>query len=73
MAAQLEGLIAPNTVGMRQGTAQRAQGACALEDWGSPGCKGVAAPTGGGRVRSSTVGAGVPFPVGRDEDIELLV
>ena len=34
MAARLEGLAAPNTVGMSQVTVRRAPGAFALEDWG---------------------------------------
>ncbi len=43
MAARREGLAAPETVVMRQVTARRAQGACALEEVGSQGLTGVAA------------------------------
>ena len=44
-----------------------------MEDVGAQGCKGVANPTGVFRVRSPTVGAGVPFLVRRDEDMGLPV
>lgn len=69
MAARLEGLTAPNTVVMSQGTARRAQRAFALEDVGSQARNGVADPRGVFRVRSPTVVAGVPFLVERDEDM----
>lgn len=67
MAGRRAGLAAPYRVVMRQVTARRAQGAFAMEDWGSQVLTGVADPTGVCRIRSPTVVAGVPCLVGRDE------
>jgi len=65
--AQLAGLAAPNTVVMRQVTARRAPGTCALEDVGSQVRTGVADPRGVFRVHSPTIVASAPFLSGRDE------
>ena len=73
MAAQCAGLAAPHTGVMRQVTARRAQGACALEDVGAQVFKGVAEPTGVFRVLRPSVVAGVPLLVGRDKEMGWLV
>jgi class 3 adenylate cyclase/predicted ATPase len=80
VAARLEGLAAPNTVVISQVTARLVQGTFALEDLGRHTLKGVAEPMPVFQVRSpmevhedETVATGIPFLVGRDEEMGLLV
>ena len=79
IAARLEGLAAPNTVVISSVTARLVRQAFGLEDLGRHTLKGVAEPMQVFRVRGPletqadrpTV-AGVPFLVGRDEELGLL-
>ena len=79
IAARLEGLAAPNTVVISGVTARLVRQAFALEDLGRHALKGVTEPMPVFRVRGPleapadepTV-AGVPFLVGRDEELGLL-
>jgi class 3 adenylate cyclase/predicted ATPase len=80
VAARLEGLAAPNTVVISQVTARLVRGTFALENLGPHGLKGVAEPLPVFQVRGpleahedERVTAGVPFLVGRDEEVGLLL
>jgi class 3 adenylate cyclase/predicted ATPase len=80
VAARLEGLAAPNTVVISQVTARLVRGTFALETLGPQVLKGVAEPMPVFRVlgplethEDERVAAGVPFLVGRDEELGLLV
>jgi class 3 adenylate cyclase/predicted ATPase len=81
IAARLEGLAAANTTVISQVTAHLVQGAFALEDLGLQQLKGVAEPMGVFRVLApleihqdeEQVSVGVPFLVGRDEEMGLLL
>jgi class 3 adenylate cyclase/predicted ATPase len=79
IASRLEGLAAPNTVVISQVTARLVRQAFALDDLGRHELKGITEPIPVFRVRGPleapadqpTV-AGVPFLVGRDEELGLL-
>jgi predicted ATPase/class 3 adenylate cyclase len=81
IASRLEGLATPNTVVISHVTARLVRGAFALEDLGLHTLKGVGEPTQVFRVLGpiegyedeARVSAGVPFLVGRDEEMGLLV
>jgi predicted ATPase/class 3 adenylate cyclase len=80
VASRLEGLAAPNTVVISRVTERLVRGAFALEDLGLQVLKGVAEPMPVFRVLGAvardddaTRAAGVPFLVGRDEEIGLLM
>jgi class 3 adenylate cyclase len=80
IAARLEGLAAPNTVVISQVTARLVRDVFVLEDLGAHQLKGVAEPMAVFRVlglldtyEDETSAAGVPFLVGRDEELGLLV
>ncbi len=81
VAARIQGLAAPDTVVISSVTARLLHDAFALEDLGTHRLQGVAEPMAVARVLSSleeqsdeedTTLAGVPFLVGRDEEIGLL-
>jgi class 3 adenylate cyclase/predicted ATPase len=81
VAARLQGLAAPNTVVISAVTARLVQEAFNLEDLGPYVLKGVAEPMPVFRVRGpcdvdyaqeEALSDGVPFLVGRDEEIGLL-
>jgi len=79
IAARLEGLAAPNTVVISHVTARLVRQAVGLEDLGRHALKGVAEPMQVFRVcgpleehADEPVTAGVPFLVGRDEELGLL-
>ena len=76
IAARLEGLAAPNTVVISQVTARLVRQAVGLEDLGRQALKGVTEPMPVFRVRGpletqadQPAVAGVPFLVGRDEEL----
>jgi class 3 adenylate cyclase/predicted ATPase len=80
IAARLEGLAASNTVMISNVTARLLRDAFVLEDLGPHELKGVADPMQVFRVlgpleahEDETVVAGVPFLVGRDEEMGLLL
>jgi class 3 adenylate cyclase len=80
IAARLEGLAAPNTVVISQVTARLVRGTFALEDLGPQVLKGVAEPMPVFQVRApleahedETGATGIPFLVGREEELGLLV
>jgi class 3 adenylate cyclase/predicted ATPase len=81
IAARLEGLAAANTAVISQVTAHLVQGAFALEDLGLQQLKGVAEPMGVFRVLGpleihqdeGQASIEVPFLVGRDEEMGLLL
>jgi class 3 adenylate cyclase/tetratricopeptide (TPR) repeat protein len=79
ITARLEGLAASNTVVLSQVTARLVRGAFALEDLGRHALKGVADPMpvfrvlGAQALHEDERGAGVPFLVGRDEEVGLLL
>jgi class 3 adenylate cyclase len=80
VAARLEGLAAPNTVVISQVTARLVQGMFALKSLGPQVLKGVAEPMPVFQVlgpleahEDESVAAGVPFLLGRDEELGLLV
>jgi class 3 adenylate cyclase len=80
MASRLEGLAAPNTVVISSVTERLVRGAFALEDVGQHRLKGVAEPMQVFRVlgpveiyEDEPRAAGLPFLVGRDEEIGILV
>jgi predicted ATPase/class 3 adenylate cyclase len=80
MASRLEGLAAPNTVVISSVTERLVRGAFALEDLGLQMLKGVAEPIQVFGVLGAVemddeehVAAGIPFLVGRDEEIGLLL
>jgi hypothetical protein len=80
VTARLEGLARPNTVVVSHVTARLVEGAFTLEDLGPHALKGVAEPMQVFRVISpvagyenETGGVGVPFLVGRDEEVGLLL
>jgi class 3 adenylate cyclase/predicted ATPase len=80
IAARLEGLAAPNTVVISQVTARLVQGTFALETLGRHTLKGVADPMPVFQVlgpmeahEDETVATGIPFLVGRDEELGLLL
>jgi predicted ATPase/class 3 adenylate cyclase len=80
IAARLEGLAVPNTVVISQVTARLVRGMFALEDLGRHTLKGVAEPMLVFGVRGpreahedESVATGLPFLVGRDEELGLLV
>jgi class 3 adenylate cyclase/predicted ATPase len=81
IASRLEGLAVPNAVVISQVTARLVQGAFALEDLGLHSPKGVAEPLQvfqvlgpvEAREDDEHVTAGVPFLVGRNEEIGLLL
>ena len=79
IAARLEGLAAPNTVVISQVTARLVRQAFGLEDLGRHALKGVTEPMPVFRVcgpleaqADQPAVAGVPFLVGRDEELGLL-
>jgi len=79
IAARLEGLAAPNTAVISQVTARLVQGAFELQDLGPQTLKGVAKPLQVFRVfdpmaihDDETAAVGVPFLVGREEEVGLL-
>ena len=79
IAARLEGLAAPNTVVISQVTARLVRQAVGLEDLGRHALKGVTEPMPVFRVlrpleaqADQPAVAGVPFLVGRDEELGLL-
>jgi class 3 adenylate cyclase len=79
IAARLEGLAAPNTVVISPVTARLVRQAFALDDLGRHELKGVTEPMPVFRVREpleqhteEPAVAGVPFLVGRDEELGLL-
>ena len=79
IAARLEGLAAPNTVVISPVTARLVRQAFRLEDLGRHALKGVTEPMPVFRVlrplephTAEPVVAGVPFLVGRDEELGLL-
>jgi class 3 adenylate cyclase/predicted ATPase len=79
IAARLEGLAAPNTVVISQVTARLVRQAVGLEDLGRQALKGVTEPMPVFRVlrpleapADQPAVAGVPFLVGRDEELGLL-
>jgi hypothetical protein len=72
IAARLEGLAAPNIVGMSQVTVRRTPGAF-LEDWGLQVLKDADDLTGVFRVLRPIIGAGVPCLIGRYEELGWLV
>jgi class 3 adenylate cyclase len=80
IAARLEGLAAPNTVVISQVTARLVREAFVLEDLGPHDLKGVAEPMPVFQVRGPREAhedgphalSGVPFLVGRDEELGLL-
>jgi class 3 adenylate cyclase/tetratricopeptide (TPR) repeat protein len=81
IAARLQGLAAPDTVVISAVTARLVQNAFALEELGTPPLKGVTEPLASARVlglreiqsaEEDTPLAGVPFLVGRDEEVGLL-
>jgi class 3 adenylate cyclase/predicted ATPase len=79
IAARLEGLAAPNTVVLSSVTARLVRQAFGLEDLGPHALKGVAEPMQVFRVlrpleqhADEPVATGVPFLVGRDEELGLL-
>jgi predicted ATPase/class 3 adenylate cyclase len=81
VAARLQGLAAPDTVVISAVTARLVQNAFALEELGTPSLKGVTEPLAVARVRGlldtqnaveDTPLAGVPFLVGREEEVGLL-
>jgi class 3 adenylate cyclase/predicted ATPase len=79
IAARLEGLAAPNTVLISHITARLVERMFALDDLGPHALKGVAEPMPVFRVlgpleerEDETTAVGVPFLVGRDEEIGLL-
>lgn len=81
VAARLEGLAEPDTVVISAATARLVQHTFALEDMGIYTLKGVAEPVTVWRVLSlketgdeeeAATPAGVPFLVGRDEEVGLL-
>ena len=79
IAARLEGLAAPNTVVISGVTARLVRQAFGLEDLGRHALKGVTEPMPVFRVlrpletpADEPVAAGVPFLVGRDEELGLL-
>jgi predicted ATPase len=79
IAARLEGLAAPNTVVLSQVTARLVRQAVALDDLGPYALKGVTEPMHVFRVlrlletqADQPAVAGVPFLVGRDEELGLL-
>jgi predicted ATPase/class 3 adenylate cyclase len=80
VTARLEGLARPNTVVVSHVTARLVEGAFTLEDLGPHALKGVAEPMQVFRVISpvevyenETGVVGVPFLVGRDEEVGLLL
>jgi class 3 adenylate cyclase/predicted ATPase len=79
IAARLEGLAAPNTVVISPVTARLVRSAFVLEDLGPHALKGVTEPLPVFQVlkpleehADEPVAAGVPFLVGRDEELGLL-
>jgi predicted ATPase/class 3 adenylate cyclase len=79
IAARLEGLAAPNTVVISNVTARLVRDAFVLEELGPHDLKGVAEPMPVFQVlgpmerhADETVAPGIPFLVGRDEEIGLL-
>ncbi len=81
IAARLQGLATPDTVVISAVTARLLQNAFALEELGTPQLKGVTEPLAIARVlglretqdaEEDTPRAGVPFLVGRDEEVGLL-
>ena len=79
IAARLEGLAAPNTVVISSVTARLVRQAFGLEDLGRHALKGVTEPMQVFRVlrpleaqADEPTVAGVPFLVGRDEELGLL-
>src|SRR5262249_39006566 len=81
IAARLQGLAAPDTVVISAVTARLVQSTFALEELGTPQLKGVTEPLAVARVlgirevesaEEDTPLAGVPFLVGRDEEVGLL-
>ena len=79
IAARLEGLAAPNTVVISQVTARLVRQAVGLEDLGRQALKGVTEPMPVFRVcgpletpADQPAVVGVPFLVGRDEELGLL-
>jgi hypothetical protein len=79
IAARLEGLAAPNTIAISHVTARLVREAFELDDLGPRELKGVAEPMPVFRVLGAVAGyedetpvAGVPFLVGRDEELGLL-
>jgi class 3 adenylate cyclase len=80
MASRLEGLAAPNTVVISSVTERLVRGAFALEELGLQRLRGMAEPMPVFRVLGPVErdddaprAAGVPFLVGRDEEIGLLL
>jgi class 3 adenylate cyclase len=80
IAARLEGLAQPNTVLMSSVTARLVERAFYLEDLGPHELRGVAEPMQVFRVlgpmevhEDETAAVGVPFLVGRDEEVGLLL
>ncbi|MCZ6871972.1 MAG: AAA family ATPase, partial [bacterium] len=80
IASRLEGLAAPNTVLLSNVTARLVRGMFALEDLGPHEFKGMAEPMPVFRVlgpmedhEDETAAVGVPFLVGRDEEVGLLM
>jgi predicted ATPase/class 3 adenylate cyclase len=81
VAARLQGLAAPDTVVISAVTTRLLQNAFVLEELGTPQLKGVTEPLAVARVlglrepqsaEEDTTLAGVPFLVGRDEEVGLL-
>jgi predicted ATPase len=79
IAARLEGLAAPNTVVLSGATARLVRQAVALDDLGPYALKGVTEPMPVFRVlrpletqADEPMATGVPFLVGRDEELGLL-
>jgi class 3 adenylate cyclase len=80
VASRLEGLAAPNTVMISNMTARLVRDAFVLENLGLQVLKGVAEPMQVFRVlgpievhEDETAAVGVPFLVGRDEEVGLLL
>jgi class 3 adenylate cyclase len=80
IASRLEGLAVPNTVVISAVSARLVRDAFALEDLGIHALKGVAEPMQMFRVlgpleihEDETAAVGVPFLVGRDEEVGLLI
>jgi class 3 adenylate cyclase len=81
IAARIQGLAPPDTVALSAATARLVQGAFVLESMGTHALKGVAEPMVVCRVRGPVAvhyddeeapSTGVPFLLGRDEEIGLL-
>ena len=82
IAARIQGVAAPDTIAISAATARLVQHAFALDDLGVQTLKGVAEPLRVYGVRSPLTSPhddedsgprGVPFLVGRDEEVGLLV